>query len=251
MREVIDMKSLEIEGKTIDEAIEKACNEFQVSREKLNIEIISEKTSGFLGIVGNKKAKIKATLLSFDEAVSEYSATSPPVAAPQGSAGSISSAPSHEEGSMETVAEKAKAILDGLLLRMHLDCPVTVEESADKIILNINGNGGGLLIGRRGQNLDAIQYIVNKAVHKSANSRKIIIVDTEFYRRRREESLVALAAKIGEKVKKTKKAVSLSYLNAHSRRIIHMALQNDVSLTTKSRGEGEYRKIIIVPAKKG
>jgi spoIIIJ-associated protein len=151
---------------------------------------------------------------------------------------------------MGSSAEQAKAILDGLLLRMHLDCPVTVEESADKIILNINGNGGGLLIGRRGQNLDAIQYIVNKAVHKSANGRKIIIVDTESYRRRREESLVALAAKIGEKVKKTKKAVSLSYLNAHSRRIIHMALQNDVSLTTKSRGEGEYRKIIIVPAKK-
>ena len=107
------------------------------------------------------------------------------------------------------------------------------------------------MIGRRGQNLDAIQYIVNKAVHKSAHDRKIIIVDTESYRRRREESLAALAAKIGEKVKKTKKAVSLSYLNAHSRRIIHMALQNDDSLTTKSRGEGEYRKIIIVPAKKG
>lgn len=247
------MKSLEVEGKTIDEAIEKACNEFQVSREKLNIEIISEKTSGFLGIVGNKKAKIKATLLSFDEALSGYSATSTPVAASQRPAGSISSAPSREEVPIGPVAEKAKEILDGLLLRMHLDFPVTVEESADQIILNISGNGdgGGLLIGRRGQNLDAIQYIVNKAVHKSANGRKIIVVDTESYRQRREESLVALAAEIGEKVKKTKKAVSLSYLNAHSRRIIHMALQNDASLTTKSRGEGEYRKLIIVPAKKG
>jgi spoIIIJ-associated protein len=142
-------------------------------------------------------------------------------------------------------------ILKGILSRMNLDCPVTVEESPDKIILNIKSNGGGLLIGRRGQNLDAIQYIVNKAVHKLTNGRKIIVVDTESYRQRREESLVALAAKIGEKVKITNKAVSLSYLNAHNRRIIHLALQNDANLTTKSRGEGEYRKIIIVPANKG
>jgi spoIIIJ-associated protein len=78
----------------------------------------------------------------------------------------------------------------------------------------------------------------------------MIIVNTESYRERREASLVALAAKIGEKVKKTKKAVVLNHLNAHNRRIIHMALQNDTSITTKSRGEGEYRKIIVLPVKK-
>ena len=130
----------------------------------------------------------------------------------------------------------AKGILEGILLRMNLDCPVSVLETADKITLNISGNCGGLLIGKRGQNLDALQYIINKATHKS-NGQKMIVVDTESYRQRHEDSLVALAAKIGAKVKKTKKAVTLSYLNAHNRRIIHMALQNDASVITKSRGE--------------
>jgi spoIIIJ-associated protein len=133
---------------------------------------------------------------------------------------------------------------------MGIHTPVSVEETEDSILLNIQGDGGGLLIGRRGQNLDAIQYIVNKAANRSANGRKMIIIDTEAYRKRREESLISLAEKLGEKVKKTKKAITVSHMNAHDRRIIHMALQNDESLTTKSRGEGEYRKILIIPSKR-
>jgi len=133
---------------------------------------------------------------------------------------------------------------------MDLTCPVTVEETPESIVLNIKGDGGGLLIGRRGQNLDALQYIINKAVHRLPHNHKTIVVDTESYRERRIESLNDLAAKIGERVKKTRKAVTLNYLNAHNRRIIHMALQNDEGLTTKSRGEGEYRKLIIVPTNK-
>jgi len=101
------MKSLEIEGKTIDEAIEKACNEFQVSREKLNIEIISEGTSGFLGIVGNKKAKITATLLSLDEALADSLETASRADSPKVSAGNVFPASSHEEGSNGTIADRA------------------------------------------------------------------------------------------------------------------------------------------------
>jgi spoIIIJ-associated protein len=242
------MNSLEIEGKTIDEAIAKACEDLHVSRDKLNIEIISEGTSGFLGI-GNKKAKIKATLLSLDETFSSsFDAPAAMEAASPASAPHIISEPS--QTTEETAAGRAKKLLEGILSRMNLDCPVTVSETPDKITLNIEGNGGGLLIGRRGQNLDALQYIVNKAMQKSNSGRKMVVVDTETYRERREESLAALAARIGAKVKKTNKSVTLSYLNAHNRRIIHMALQNDASLSTKSRGEGEYRKIIIVPVKK-
>jgi spoIIIJ-associated protein len=133
---------------------------------------------------------------------------------------------------------------------MGIAAPVSVEETEESILLNIKGDGGGLIIGRRGQNLDAIQYVVNKAANRSRDGRKIIIIDTEAYRKRREESLVTLAEKLGEKVKKTKKAVTISHMNPHDRRIIHVALQNDASLTTKSRGEGEYRKIVIIPAKK-
>lgn len=251
------MQALEFEGKTIDEAIERACNEWQVSRGKLNIEIIAEGTSGFLGILGGKKAKIKASLLSLEEELNgaaTVSETPPPAKAAKKSAGSSPQTPAAaftETGLSEGKAgARAKTILEGILAHMNLHCPVTTLETEEKIVLNITGNADGLLIGRRGQNLDALQYIVNKAVHKSGNGRKMIIVDTESYRQRREESLIELAAKIGEKVKKTKKAVTLNYLNAHNRRIIHMALQDDLDITTKSRGEGEYRKIIIVPVNK-
>ena len=154
-------------------------------------------------------------------------------------------------GDGEPAKEKAKRILEGLLTRMQIDSPVSVEETEEAIILNIKGDGSGLLIGKRGQNLDAIQYIVNKAVHHSVNGHKMIIIDTEAYRERREESLVALAMKLGEKVKKTKKPVTVGHMNAHDRRIIHIAIQNDATLTTKSRGEGEYRKILILPARRG
>jgi len=249
------MDARQFEGKTIDEAIEKACNEWQVSRGKLNIEIIAEGSSGFLGILGSKKAKIKASLLSLEEELNGSAATaempSPAKAAlkptrpsPKPPAAAL---PETAVSERKTAAQ-AKTILEGILARMNLDCPVTISETEEKIVLNITGNGDGLLIGRRGQNLDALQYLVNKAVHKSGNGRKRIVVDTESYRQRREESLTELAAKIGEKVKKTRKAVTLNYLNAHNRRIIHMALQDDLGITTKSRGEGEYRKIIIVPA---
>ena len=290
------MEGLEIEGKTIDEAIEKACERFQVSREKLNIEIISEGNSGFLGL-GSRKARIRAGLLfidmaldtvfsepetpaqgqrermerSADEAAREKatgsdrpsgrapskprpSATERPIkkaarpaerpspAKPQPAA-----APA-EEG--EAPAEKARQLLSGLLSRMQIESPVTVEETEEMIILNIQGDGSGLLIGKRGQNLDALQYILNKAIHHSANGHKMIVIDTEGYRKRREEALVALALRIGEKVKKTKKPVTVGHMNAHDRRIIHLAVQNDENLATRSRGEGEYRKILILPARR-
>jgi len=246
------METLEIEGKSIDEAIEKACRDFGVSREKLNIELISEGSAGFLGLMGGRKARIKACLLSIDATLDmPLTAPQPETAEKMQEAGVTAAAldrpPAADDGK---VGERARAVLEGILARMGIAAPVSVEETEESILLNIKGDGGGLIIGRRGQNLDAIQYIVNKAANRSSDGRKMIIIDTEAYRKRREESLVSLAGKLGEKVKKTKKAVTVSHMNAHDRRIIHMALQNDASLTTKSRGEGEYRKIVILPAKK-
>lgn len=244
------MDSIEIEGKTIDEAIEKACNEFNVPREKLNIEIISDGATGFLGL-GSKKAKIRASIMSIDMAIDTPTEPSQKGAQKKSSVISSSMEPEEPKDSAETPGMRAKTILEGILLRMNLDCLITVEETADTILLNIKGDGSGLLIGKRGQNLDAIQYIVNKAVSKYTNNRKMIVVDTESYRGKREESLIALAEKLAEKVKKSKKALTVGHMNAHDRRVIHLALQNDESLTTKSRGEGEFRKIVIIPAKKG
>jgi len=251
------MDAKEIEAKTIDEAIEKACEGFNVSRDKLNIEIVSEGSTGFLGL-GSKKAKIRASLLSFGldlesfdlskkEAIEMKSRPLPireeisTIELPPASPG--------EQKETAPLAQRAKSILEGILERMHLDFSVNVEENPDTIVLTINGDGGGLLIGKRGQNLDAIQYIVNKAATKTHDERKLIIVDTESYRQRREESLNALAREFAEKVKKTRKPVTVGHMNAHDRRIIHLALQNDDTIVTKSRGEGEYRKIVILPAR--
>jgi len=297
------MEGIEIEGKSIDDAIEKACSEFQVPREKLNIEIIAAGNPGFLGL-GAKKARIRAGLLSIDMTLDDvfpWTETPTPVrmeksAAPalEGNRARIRAvdhgaksaapvpkgrpavhpaatgpaaitktpepveqrvtarpnpAPADHDG--EQATEKARRLLEGILTRMQIDSPVDVEETAEAIVLNIRGDGSGLLIGKRGQNLDAIQYIVNKAVHHSANGHKMIVIDTEEYRKRREESLVALAMRLGEKVKKTKKPVTVGHMNAHDRRVIHMAMQDDETLTTKSRGEGEYRKIVILPARRG
>ena len=96
-------------------------------------------------------------------------------------------------------------MLEGILERMSFECQIKFQETPDKIVFNIEGDGSGLLIGKRGQNLDAIQYILNKAINKSDSERKMIIVDSETYRKRREESLLILAERIREKVKKTKK----------------------------------------------
>jgi spoIIIJ-associated protein len=338
------MEGTLIEGKTIDEAIEKACSEFQVPREKLNIEIIAEGNPGFLGI-GARKAMIRASLLSIDmeieslfappeapsPAIETYtpppaekkpapavdkkpaptaerqqppataerpqarperpvpvrretiaggapgntaqsphqrppkphpqpghaSQTAHPAAKPRAQEAAVAPAPQEKTpsaaavGGDEPAAQKARRILEGLLAHMQIPSPVTVEETEESIVLNIRGDGSGLLIGKRGQNLDAIQYIVNKAVHHTANGNKMIVIDTEEYRKRREESLVALAQRLGEKVRKTKKPVTVGHMNAHDRRVIHMAMQGDETLTTKSRGEGEYRKIVILPARRG
>lgn len=300
-------KILEIEEKSIDEAIEKACREFGVPREKLNIEIISGESGGFLGLF-SKKAKIKASLLSLDmdfsftdqpkakseskieprekpgkEAIPEKKVmtekpkkqTEPVVSssnaalAPKGSESKIKIEPRVKPGkevvtekpkkraepvvssSDGSIALKAKDLLDGILQRISLECKVTVSETPEKIILDIEGDNSGLLIGKRGQNIDALQYILNKAINKFNNEHKMILIDSGEYRKRREEFLLGLAEKIRERVKKTLKPVSLAHMNAHDRRLIHMVLQEDESLITQSRGEGKYRKIVILPAKAG
>jgi len=301
----MNLTVLEIEGKSIDEAIEKACLEFGVPREKLNVEIIYEETGGFWGMF-SKKAKIKASLLSLDmdfsfadqpkakseseiehreklekedisekkvvtekkkkqaaPVVSNSKATLAPKASeskikiePRVKPGKKVSTEKHEEkkapvvsSADDSIALKAKDLLEGILQRISSECKVTVNETPEKIILDIEGDNSGLLIGRRGQNIDALQYLLNKAINKFENRHKMILIDSGEYRKRREEFLLGLAEKIRERVKKTMKPVSLANMNAHDRRIIHMVLQEDESLITQSRGEGKYRKIVILPAK--
>jgi len=225
------MKSVETEGKTIEEAISKACEEFKVSREDLDVEVLANGSSGFLGLVGAKNAKIRATLKEKPEAPVPEVSPSP--------------TPSSEE-----VGETAKKILTDLLRLLEVEANIDLKEDADRILLIIQGDGSGLLIGRKGQTLDALEYLVNKIVHRGAEDKKRIVVDTENYRSRREDSLVTLAHRLADKAKRLGRPVTISPMSAHDRRIIHLALQEDKSLHTWSTGTGLYRKVIISPEKK-
>ena len=224
------MKSVETEGKTTEEAIHKACEELGAPRQELEIEVLSNGSSGFLGM-GAKNARIRAT-------VKEKSAPRISEARPLGAV------------SDPQAAETAKKILQDILRLLEVEATVDLKEESERILLNIKGDGSGLLIGRKGQTLDALEYLINKIVHKGAEDKKRIVVDTENYRLRREDSLVQLAQRLAEKAKRLGRPVTISPMSAHDRRIIHLALQDDKTLRTWSTGSGLYRKVIISPEKK-
>lgn len=224
------MKSVETEGKTVEEAISKACEELKASREELEIEVLTNASSGFLGLVGAKNAQIRATVKE---------------AAPAAEKGAGLPADASSQA-----AETAKKTLQDILSLLGMEGAVQLTEEPERIVLNIEGDGSGLLIGRKGQTLDALEYLINKIVHKGAEDKKRIVVDTENYRSRREESLVHLAQRLGDKAKRLGRPVTISPMSAHDRRIIHLALEEDKSLRTRSTGTGLYRKIVISPEKK-
>jgi len=224
------MKSVETEGKTTEEAIDKACEELAVSREDLEVEVLSNPSSGFLGL-GAKNARIRAT-------VKEGAAPRTPEARPSAAL------------SDNQAAETAKKTLQDILRLLEVEANVDLKEDSERILLNIQGDGSGLIIGRKGQTLDAMEYLINKIVHKDAEDKKRIVVDTENYRFRREDSLVKLAQRLGEKAKRLGRPVTISPMSAHDRRIVHLALEEDKALRTWSTGTGLYRKVIISPEKK-
>jgi len=210
------MSSIEIEAKTMEEALTKASEQLGRSRDELEIEVISENSNKLFGIIGGSKVKIKAS-----------------VRQPQ----------------PEGCAPLAKEVLENILYRFGVSTAVEVTEDSECINLEIKSDGSGILIGRKGQTLDALQYLVNKIARRSPDATKQIIIDTEGYRRRRKETLVELAQRLGEQAKAKDIPVSTSPLNPFERRIIHLALQDDAELTTHSKGEGIYRSVVISPKK--
>jgi spoIIIJ-associated protein len=207
------MSSIEIEAKTTREAIEKACEHFQMSQQDLDIEILESRSVGIFGIIGNRKAKIRAT----------------PKADPS--------------------IKLAQEVLTKIISLISPNTTVSAERRGADIHLTLTGNTPGILIGSQGKTLEALEFIMNKAVNKVSEKKTRVIVDAEDYRRRREESLQRLALEMGEKAKKTGKPMITNPMNPYERRIIHLALKADRSVQTKSKGEGLYKKILIVPSK--
>jgi spoIIIJ-associated protein len=145
-------------------------------------------------------------------------------------------------------AEEARTVLDCVLGHMGIEATVSANEEAERIVLNVTGTETGLVIGKKGQTLDALQFLMNKIVNRDREGRKPIVVDSEGYRVRRADSLVELALRLGEKAVRTHRTITVNPMSPHDRRIIHMALDKVPGVSTRSEGEGAFRRLLIVPA---
>ena len=204
------MDFIEVSAKTVNDAITEACQRLTVTSDKLEYEVVEEGSSGFLGI-GSKPAVIKARVKC-------------------------------------SVEDKAKDFLKEVFDAMNLAVIIDVkyDEAENSMDIDLSGDEMGVLIGKRGQTLDSLQYLVSLVVNKDMDNYIRVKVDTENYRQRRKETLENLAKNISYKVKRTKRPVSLEPMNPYERRIIHSALQNDKYVTTHSEGEEPYRHVVVV-----
>lgn len=233
------MEHVEAEGDTIDEAIENALKILGVGRDRVTVDILAEGRKGILGF-GGRKARIRASLRkALAVKLEEESGENP-------SAGNERPT----EAETQAMAQKGKEVLAEFLRLMGVNATVVVKPGGieEDIILDIQGGNGGLLIGHRGQTLEALQYLLTRIISdRQKRQSSQLIVDTENYRERRRKSLKDMALRLGEKAKRQRKTVTVDALSAADRRIIHVTLQDDPWLTTRSLGKGAYRRLLIIP----
>lgn len=241
------MEYVEFKGTTKNEAITAACTHFSIPSNKLDYEVIEEGKAGFLGI-GAKPAVIKARVKEESEETTQKSETvniiteDPVIASVKEAAEKI------EDIDVEAVAKKfLEDVFKAMNLTVHMD--IKYNESLKNLDVELSGDEMGVLIGKRGQTLDSLQYLISLVVNKGTNEYVRVKVDTENYRERRKETLENLAKNISYKVKRTRRSVSLEPMNPYERRIIHSALQNDKYVTTHSEGEEPFRRVVVVPKK--
>ena len=203
-------KSIEVTGKTEDEAIASALEQLGMSRDEVSVEIIERSKSGFLGL-GASPSVIRVS----------YEVT-------------------------DTLRDKAERYVRGLLEHMGVDAEIEITERENGgLNINLSGNGMGAVIGRRGETLDAIQHLVNYSVNRGNDKRTHISVDAENYRSKREDSLVHLAEKMAAKAVKYKRSMALEPMNSYERHIIHTALQNYEGVSTSSTGVEPNRRVVV------
>lgn len=204
------MKSVVKTGRTKEEALVEALKELGVGAEEVEVTVLEETTKGLLGLWGSKSVKIQVKVKDNPGQVAEF-------------------------------------FLREMLVNMGVLGQVEIFRRPDHITLNINGRDLGILIGKHGQTLDAIQSIINLVVNKDREKKERIIVDVEGYRRRREETLRRLALKVADKVKREGRKEALEPMSPHERRIIHASLQEIKGISTYSVGEDPYRHVIVSP----
>lgn len=232
------MDHVESEGDTIDKAIENALKLLGVERDRITVDILSEGKKGILGF-GSQKARIRATLRK--SAIDFQASELQPSAVEE---------PSLTAAEAAAMGQKAKEILAEILNLMGIKAEVDLRMAGktDETVVEIRTENSGLLIGRKGQTLEALQYLVSRiAGERGGTEGPHIVVDIENYRQRRRKSLEDMALRLGEKAKRQRKTVTVDALSAADRRIIHAALQDDPWVTTKSLGQGSYRRLLIIP----
>ncbi|NLY75758.1 MAG: protein jag [Firmicutes bacterium] len=202
------MKFVEKVGRTKEEAVAEALKELGAKPDEVKVEVLEETNKVFLGLLGGKSVRVRVSL-------------------------------------KEDVAQQAGLFLREMLVNMGILAQVEIFKRPDNTVLNINGKDLGILIGKRGQTLDSIQYLVNLAVNKGRTEKERIIVDVAGYRKRREDTLRRLAIKLADKVRREGKKQVLEPMTPHERRIIHSTLQGYKEIMTYSEGEDPYRHVII------
>ena len=239
------MEYKEFSAKTVDDAITAACQDFFVTSDKLDYEVLEEGSSGFLGI-GAKPAIIKARVKGEKEIVKETVKEPVKEVLKEEKTFAKETAKVSNVDAKE-VEEAAKKFLGEVFDAMEMEVIVDAKyNDADKALdIDMRGEEIGILIGKRGQTLDSLQYLVSLVVNRGQADYIRVKLDTENYRQRRKETLENLAKNIAYKVKRTKRPVSLEPMNPYERRIIHSALQNDRYVTTHSEGEEPFRRVVV------
>jgi len=224
---------IEIEGKSKEDAVERACIALNTTEAYLGYEVLN----------GGKGTKIRARKIDTPR-VDTPRVDTPRVSGPQQKieVNKRETSPVDSE-----IIEKAKSLLEEILHFIDSETSVLTHETSDEIVLEIEGNGSGIFIGKHGQMLEALQHLISKMVKLDRSMTKRLVVDSEQYRARRRKTLEGLARRLASRAKKEGRPMSLEPMNAIDRRVLHLALENDRSVTTKSVGEGSNRKVVVVP----
>lgn len=275
--------ALEFEGKNIENAIKKACEKLKIKEDKLKYDVISYGSTGIFGLVGTKKAKIrvispkrgKNKIREEDETPDEFNGTlkeedkAEIASIIEESFGEVEEDSIKDTQDIVSVAEDTdqavkedtnqkddvsainagEMILKKIVDLITTDAEITVEQEKRVVKYNIRGGNTAVLIGKKGQTLEAMQYIVEKIVNKQSTEKLRIQVDIEGYLENRRISLERLSTKLAEKSKRIGKPVTIGQLNAFDRRVVHLVLKNDSDIRTQSIGDGFYRKLVIFPKK--
>ena len=245
------MRSVEKTARTVEEAERLALDELGVSEDQVDVEVLSERGRGLLGIMGQTEARVRVTVRTAAEAGQAEEAEATAAPEEEEAAAELEEEEIEEKAPVATgpVAERARELLNRMLqlLGFRASSQVTGEDE-ENVYLEITGDDElGLLIGKGGQTLAAFQHLVGLLTNRDRPERKRILLDAQGYRARRERSLQALAQNAAREVRDTGREVTLSGLNARERRIVHLTLKDDPDVQTRSEGEESNRTLVVAP----